>query len=158
MNDGGKAAVKRYVQNHPDWPVERLRNALRAWRVPTAEVRAELARQGIAAKGPSPRADKPTVKTASGRVVTLAAIRERFDVLAAVKRAVAALGDGELIEEADLRERVAGRDATRFRRAVENNAEAVEPLRVRLRLNDGEPRWYWGRPATVAEAAKWRDA
>ena len=158
ISDDKGAAIRRCLKAHPDWDAERLRNALRRWHATTAEIRAASAGGTVPAVPATKAAGKAKTERPAGRVVTLAAIRERFDVLAGIKRELARLGDGELIEEADIRERVSGRDATRFRRAVENNAQAVEPLRTKLRLTEGEARWYWGKPSAVAEAAKWRDA
>lgn len=91
-------------------------------------------------------------------IVTLAKVKEKFDVLTAIKREVGKIGKGQLIPEALMCERTSGRDRNRFRRTVENNADELTPFRVKLRLDDSsEGKWYWGRAEDVAEAVRIRD-
>lgn len=55
-------------------------------------------------------------------------------------------------------ERTAGKDAARFRRAVENTEE-FRAHRVKLKLDPDQPdgAWYWGSKADIEKAVRLRD-
>lgn len=90
----------------------------------------------------------------AGRILTLAQVIEKFDIPAAIRRELAQLPRGQLILEAELCQRTAGSDKQRFRRCVENNADAFRPYRIRLRIDEGDPRWYWGGQIDIEEAQR----
>lgn len=97
------------------------------------------------------------IKTGPAGVVTLEKVKARYDIKSAILRELAKIEPGTLLSEAELCIRAAGTDKNRFRRAVENNTEAFEAHRVRLQVEQGEPRWYWGNAKDVAMAAEIRD-
>jgi hypothetical protein len=101
-----------------------------------------------------PGQEKPVVG-----VITLDAVRARYDIAAAIKRELAKLKPGALILETEMRQRAAGRDANRFRRTVDN-AEEFKANRIKLQLDPdgGEAAWYWGDNSTIAAAIKVRDS
>ena len=141
--------IIRCIERHPGWTDKQVRNSLDI-RIDT--IRA--VRMGL----PAPLAtDHPPASTRPGGIVSLSAIREKLDTRAAILREVAALPADQLIDERELRTRAAGTDANRFRRTVENNGDLFRAYRIKLRLDEGEPRWYWGQTETVAEAQGLRD-
>jgi hypothetical protein len=102
--------------------------------------------------GPLPA---PPAQAPGAGFVTLAQVIEKYDVAAAIRREIAQLPKGRLLLEQELFQRTAGTDRSRFRRTVENNAEAFRPFRIKLRLErDEEPKWYWADPDTIGKAMK----
>jgi len=145
MNDVER--VVRCLSRHPDWADKRIRNSIG---VPIETVRA--VRNGLPIPAPGEQVDpKPT------GTVSLSVVREKLDTRAAILREITALPADQLIDERELRQRAAGRDANRFRRAVENNGDLLRAYRIKLRLDEGDPRWYWGQAETIAEAQRLRD-
>ena len=88
-------------------------------------------------------------------VITLADVRQRFDIPAAIKRELSRLDKGALLPEDELCRLTAGKDRNRFRRALDNNPQLPQSHRIKLRLDDaGEGRFYWGSAADIAEAKR----
>jgi hypothetical protein len=84
-----------------------------------------------------------------------AAVRERFDIAAAIKRELARLGRGKILPEEDLCRLTAGKDRNRFRRALDNNPELAKAHRIKMRLDDGgEGKFFWGGVSEIAEARR----
>ena len=137
------------IAKHPDWDVVRVANSMCISR---EFVRSIMRGEPVAEEG-SPQA----LCRASGAVITLGAVREKLDTRAAIIKEISALPTDELIEDREMRQRACGHDATRFRRTVENNADFFRQYRIKLRLDEGEGRWYWGRAETVAEALRLRE-
>ena len=135
------------IARHPDWNDKRVAKAI-ACRMHEVEA----VRAGNPASEPEPRSTPKAVG-----IVTLDTVREKLDIRAAIHRETLRIRPGQLVEEREMRARTAGNDAARFRRAVENHEDEFAPFRLKLRLTDGEARWWWGRADTVAEAAKIRD-
>ena len=146
--------VKLCIGKHPDWTDRQVSKSLGLLLGAVEEIR----NRGAVAPGETvyeghPKADAPQVG-----LVSLDRIRERYDIKAAILREVGKLGKGKLISENELAERAAGKDRNRFRRAVENGADELGPMRIKLRLDDSsEGKWYWGRAADIAEATRIRD-
>jgi hypothetical protein len=138
--------IKGCVERHPDWDDARVSNAIAGSSV--AAVRLVRAGETV------PAEDKP----APG-VITLDAVRARYDVAAAIRRELDRLKPGALVLEAEMRQRAAGKDANRFRRAVENAPE-FKANRIKLQLDPDvkEGAWYWGTASTIAAAIKVRDS
>lgn len=97
------------------------------------------------------------IKAGSSGVITLEKIKNRFDITAAIMRELEKIEKGTLIVEAEFCQRTAGYDKNRFRRTVENNEETFRPYRVRLKIDDGDPKWFWGAKEDVIEAQRMRD-
>lgn len=87
-------------------------------------------------------------------LVTLDKVRTRYDIRAAILRELAACPRGSLIVERELCKRTAGSDTDRFRRAVETNLAEFKPYRLKMRLDDGDPKWWWGHAEDIAEALR----
>lgn len=88
----------------------------------------------------------------SSGLVSLESLKAKFDTLGAIRRELERLPRGKLMQEADLRQLVVGFDAVRFRRAVENNADALRAYRIKVRTDrDHEGKWFWGHPEDIAE-------
>jgi hypothetical protein len=97
-------------------------------------------------------------KKAEAGTITLAAVRARYDIAAAIREELSRLKPGTLVLEREFCVRTAGKDAARFRRTVENCPE-FRANRVKLRLGEdtGEGAWYWGHQQAVTEAIRLRD-
>jgi hypothetical protein len=150
--------LKRCLAAHPDWAVERIAASIVG--STRAMVRAMQAGESIAPiieEAKKAEAVPPSVALCAG-VISLDAIRSRYDISAAIRRELAKLKPGALITENEMRQRAAGKDASRFRRTWENNEE-FRANRIKLKLNpdDGEGTWYWADGPTVALALKLRD-
>ena len=89
--------------------------------------------------------------------VSLEKIKTKLDIAAAILRELETVPKGTLIAEQELCQRAAGQDRNRFRRAVENGEDTFRTRRVRLKLDEGEARWFWGHAEDIAEALKIRD-
>ena len=141
--------IKAGIARHPERDDRLIAKSIRGSTV--AMVRA--VREGRPVEEP-PAQDKPCVG-----VISLDAIRARYDVAAAIRREIGKLKPGALILENEMRQRAAGKDANRFRRTVENTEE-FKANRVKVQLDpDGrEGLWYWGDASTIAAAIKVRDS
>jgi hypothetical protein len=145
--------IKACLEKHPDWPDERIAAAI-------VGSRREMVR-AIRAGEPLPETVTAIVeeaKKAETGTISLAQVRARYDIAAAIREELAKLKPGALILERELSQRAAGKDAARFRRTVEN-VEEFRANRVKLRLDQdaSEGAWYWGNQSTIAEAVKLRD-
>jgi len=104
--------------------------------------------------GGGPAVSTAPVRPEGAGFVMLAKVIEKYDIAAAIRRELAVLPKGRLILETELCQKTAGTDRNRFRRTVENNAEAFRAYRIKLRLDDGEPKWYWGGMSDIEEATR----
>lgn len=141
--------IKASIARHPDWDDRKVSKSVRG---ATVEM-ARAVREGQPLPEP-PAEDRPAVG-----VVTLDAVRARYDIAAAIRRELGKLRPGVLVVESEMRVRAAGKDANRFRRAVEN-CDEFKAHRIKLQLDPegAEACWYWGDSSTVAAAAKVRDS
>jgi hypothetical protein len=137
------------LAKHQDWPDERIAAAI-------VGSRKEMVRIMRAGGSVAPIIEE--AKKAEAGTITLAAVRARYDIAAAIREELVRLKPGALVLEREFSLRVAGKDMARFRRTVENCPE-FRANRVKLRLDQdaGDGSWYWGSSATVAEAIKLRD-
>jgi hypothetical protein len=137
------------LTKHPDWTDERIAAAIVGSR--REMVRAMRSGQSIA-----PIIEE--AKKAEAGTITLAAVRARYDIAAAIREELARLKPGVLILERELCQRAADKDATRFRRAVENTEEfKAHRAKFQLEKDSSEGYFYWGTRETIAEAVKERD-
>lgn len=142
------------LQRHPDWDTARVAKSCAA-----RHGDVDAVRRGEQVSDPGTAEQFPTRQPATAPAgISLAAVREKLDVAAMIRREVSKIPGGQLIPEDEMCRLTAGRDRNRFRRAVENNADVFRPHRVRLRLDDSsDGKWYWGRAADITEAARIRD-
>jgi hypothetical protein len=141
--------LRACLAKHPDWEDKRITAAIRgATYAIVAAVRAGAPVAPIIEEA----------KKAEAGTISLDAVRARYDVAAAIREELARLKPGVLVLEREFSIRAAGKDASRFRRTVENCPE-FRANRVKLRLDQdaGEGAWYWGQQQTVTEAVKLRD-
>jgi hypothetical protein len=141
--------IKCCIARHPAWPAERVNNSIAGSNI--TMVRA------IMAGGTVPVESTTVPKSESSAYVSLDKIRARYDIAAAIDRELLKLPRGKLISEAEFCQRVAGYDKNRFRRSVENNDAKYSRHRVKLRLDEGDPKWFWGHQDDIAEAQGIRD-
>jgi hypothetical protein len=142
--------IKAGIARHPERDNRLIAKAVRGATV--AMVAAVRAGQPL----PEPATPEAVVPCAG--VISLDAIRARYDIAAAIRRELAKLKPGALITENEMRLRAAGKDASRFRRTWENNEEfRANRIKLKLDPDDGEGTWYWGDASTVAAALKLRD-
>lgn len=100
---------------------------------------------------------KPEAQLTSGGTVSLDKVRSRYDTVALIVREIQAIPAGELMPERELCRRSVGTDACRFRRTVENNMDRFREHRVKLKLDEGEPKWFYGQTQDVKAAEAMRD-
>lgn len=149
--------IRRCIAKHPDWTWKRIACATGGRK---ASVEAILRGEPVPCVTPAPVISKDAAPaTPPGMAcISLAAVREKLDVAAMIRREVSKIPGGQLIPEDEMCRLTAGRDRNRFRRAVENNADVFRPHRVRLRLDEStDGKWYWGRRDDIAEAMRIRD-
>lgn len=164
--------IKNCLERHPDWDDKRIAKSTGARRDDVAAVRrgeglpvretivplriSDEQSAEIREKVRTWKADHPA--PGSTPCITLAAVREKLDVAAMIRRELGKVGKGQLLPEEEICRLTAGRDRNRFRRAVENNADEFRAHRIRLRLDEStDGKWYWGRKDDVAEALRIRD-
>jgi len=136
--------VERCIKRHPDWTAPRIANSIGC---SILLVRARMIGEAL---------PKGTEKKTG--LISLTKVMERYDIKAAILKALATIPREQLVVEADLCQRAAGTDRNRFRRTVENNNEVFKVLRIKLKLeNGGEGKWYWGHPDDIAEAHRIRE-
>jgi len=141
--------IKAAIARHPDWDDGKIANyGVKGVRV--FQVKAVRAGEPIPAK--VEEAPKDSVG-----FVSLERIIQKFDIRSAILRELGTIPKDKLISEVELCQRAAGTDKNRFRRTVENNEAEFRPLRIRLKLDEGEPKWYWGEKTTVEAAQRIRD-
>lgn len=150
--------IRRCIASHPDWDDRRVASAIRGTSKAVATVRSG---GNLPPWAPAPEEkrsviDKPKQDSIS---ISLDQVRKRFDIVTAIRHELEKVRAGVLIPEREMALRAAGKDYTRFRRAVENNAEEFRRNRVKLKLDPdgGEATWYWGSAEDVAEAIRLRD-
>lgn len=141
--------IKACIARHPDWDADRVNNSIAGSNM--AMIRA------IMAGGAVPVESTTVLKPESSAYVSLDKIRARYDIAAAIEKELLKLPGGKLILESEFCQRVAGYDKNRFRRCVENNEERYAHRRVKLRLDDGDPKWFWGNREDVEAAQRMRD-
>ncbi len=142
------------LQRHPDWDTARVAKSCAARH---GDVDAVRRGEQVSDPGTAERFLKREPATAPAGI-SLAAVKERFDIAAAIARVLREIKHGTLLPEDELCRLTAGRDRTRFRRAVENNPELSRAHRVRLRLDDStDGKYYWGHESDIAEAVRLRD-
>jgi len=136
--------IRRCAGRHPDWP---------AWRIAktVGTTKAEVDRVLEGKENVTPPVSPENC------YVSIEKIRMKYDIKSAIYRELSNIPRGKLISEAELCFRTAGTDRARFRRVVENNEEEFRRFRIKLRLDDGEPKWFWGHPDDIAEAIRIRD-
>ena len=141
--------LKACLERHPEWDDNRIAAAI----VGSSRAMVKAMRAGEPVEAIAAEAAK-----AETGVISLAQVRARYDIAAAIREELARLKPGALVLEREFCQRTAGKDAARFRRTVEN-IEEFKANRVKLRLDQdaGEGAWYWGSAADVAQAIKLRD-
>lgn len=147
--------IRRCIDSHPDWDANRIASAVRG--STRVAIRAVMNGLPIPEK-PEPPAAKAVERSDAG-TVDLSAVRKRYDIAAAIRFELSQMKPGSLILEREMCSRTAGRDASRFRRTVENGIDEFRSNRVKLRLDPDQPdgSWYWGRREDIAEALRLRD-
>jgi hypothetical protein len=152
--------IKMSMERHPDWTDERLASAIRG--ATRAAVR--IVRSGAPAAaengGANNNVSTEERRSPSTGIISLEIVRKRYDIVAAIQRELERLPVGKIIPERELSMRTVGKDAARFRRAVENNAALFKKNRVKLKLNfdttaDGQ--WWWGCVSDIDEVLHLRD-
>ena len=131
--------IKRCLERHPDWSNPRIAKSTGARHDAIEAVRRGEQPPPVPASVPLP----PNTSTPPASV-SLAAVRERFDIAAAITRALSTVKRGTLLPEEELCRMTAGRDRNRFRRAVDNHPDLARAHRVKLRLDDAtDGKYYW---------------
>jgi hypothetical protein len=141
--------IKSCIARHPDWTAERVNNSIAGSTITMVRV--------IKAGGAVPVESTVVLKPESSAYVSLDKIRARYDIAAAIDRELLKLPHGKLISESEFCQRVSGYDKNRFRRSVENNEQKYSVHRVKLRLDEGDAKWFWGNREDVEAAQRMRD-
>jgi hypothetical protein len=145
--------IKRCIERHPDWTDMRIANT-----VSTSIGNIRAAREGRPLVVPIPNAVTPNPAPPSDSgLITLDKVLQRYDIRSAIIRELALIPKSKLISEVELCQRAVGTDKNRFRRTVENNEAEFRPFRIRLKLDEGEARWYWSDKETIEAAQRMRD-
>ncbi|MCK9601842.1 MAG: hypothetical protein M0R06_22550 [Sphaerochaeta sp.] len=146
------ARIKKCLQRHPEWENRRVAKSTGAT---FGEI--EAVRRGTSPA--PPRSDSPIAPPVPGpAAISLARVKERFDIAAAITRALSTVKRGTLLPEEELCRMTAGRDRNRFRRAVDNHPDLARAHRVKLRLDDAtDGKYYWGHSEDIQEALRLRD-
>lgn len=148
--------IRGCIERHPDWDNVRIANS-----IGTRTRNIVAFREGKPLTVPVDIPIVPatnSVPAPESGLVSLEKVIQRYDFRAAIYRELAVIPQGKLISEAELCQRVAGTDKSRFNRCRENNEAEFRPLRIKLRLDDSsEGRWYWGAALDIAEAQRIRD-
>jgi hypothetical protein len=137
--------IKACLGKHPEWEDGRVCNSIRGTKI-------EMVR--------AVREGRPLAETVPDTgTIDFAKVRERYDIAAAIRAELAKLKPGTIIPERELCQRAAAKDNARFRRAVGNNADEFRKNRIKLALKDDPPegRFYWGSAKDVQEATRLRD-
>ena len=143
--------IRGCIERHPDWDTKRISNSTGGSK---ADVEAVRRGESIA-----PRSESPFAPPVPGpAAISLARVKERFDIAAAITRALSTVKRGTLLPEEELCRMTAGRDRNRFRRAVDNHPDLARAHRVKLRLDDAtDGKYYWGHSEDIQEALRLRD-
>jgi hypothetical protein len=139
--------IKGCLSRHTDWTSKRIAKSMR----PSPSVAFVNEMRGGSSSGKPGREFISKVPT----VITLADVRQRFDIPAAIKRELSRLDRGALLPEDELCRLTAGKDRNRFRRALDNNPQLPQQHRIKLRLDDsGDGKFFWGSATDIAEAKR----
>jgi hypothetical protein len=84
--------------------------------------------------------------------VSLSQLEKRYDVKSAIESVLSTLPPERLIQESDMAQRAAGGDRNRFRWFLDTHLDAFKDNRIKLRLDGGPSRWYWGTVDTIKKA------
>jgi len=145
--------IKNCLARHPEWDDIRVANS-----VNTRIGNVRAVREGRSLAIPDPTAIIPNpVPPAESGLISLEKVIQKYDIRSAILRELAQIPKGKLIPEAELCQRAAGTDKNRFRRTVENNEAEFRPLRILLKLDEGEKRWYWADKETTDACQRMRD-
>jgi hypothetical protein len=100
----------------------------------------------------------PQTSPSGAGVIDLAQVRRHYDVLSKILQEIKGIPPGKLLAESELCQRVVGSDRNRFRKAVENNLDALKAYRVKLKLEEGtDGKIFWGNLSDIAAALNMRD-
>lgn len=141
-----KDLVERCLNKHPDWTLRRISNATGCSvvvireaieKLGLGESRDVIIQQRIYNTEPS---------------VSLSQLEKRYDIRAAIKVALGNLPEGRLILESEMSQRVVGDERNRFRWFLDTNLAEYQDYRIKLRLDGGPARWYWGTKDTIKKA------
>jgi hypothetical protein len=135
------------IAKHPDWPDKRIANALVGAHIPDIEA--------VRAGNPLPG---PQTSPSGTGLIDLAQVRRHYDVFSKILQEIKNIPAGKLLAESELCQRVVGSDRNRFRKACENNLDALKVYRVKLKIEEGtEGKYFWGSQADIIVAARMRD-
>jgi hypothetical protein len=147
--------IRRCIERHPDWGDVRIANSIGCRRPLIQAFREGKSLSAIPDLPPPVPAQIPPMPESG--LISLDKVLQRYDIRAAILRELALVPKGKLLSEVELCQRAAGTDKNRFRRTVENNEAEFRPLRIRLKLDEGEAKWYWAGRETIEAAQRIRD-
>ena len=147
--------IRHCIERHPDWDNVRMANS-----IGTRTRNIVAFREGkpltVPVYIPIASTANPTSIVESG-LISIDKVLQRYDIRAAIFRELALIPKGKLLSEVELCQRAAGTDKYRFRRAIENNEAELRPFRIRLKLDEGEAKWFWADRETIEAAQRIRD-
>lgn len=148
--------IRAAIERHPGHEDRAIANSIRG--ATLAAVR--IVRAGGDAPEPELMTPHPAAGPSEAGTITLDAVAARYDTAASIRAYVSGLRKGVLKLEREVCQQTAGKDAGRFRRAVENNSDEFKAYRIRLKLDQDQPEgsWYWGSRETIAQAVRLRDS
>ncbi len=149
--------IKRCLSRHVEWEDVRTAKSVGCRVADVRRVReATDSVPFIPDKAKAKASPEPISETAPG-LISLATVREKYDVASAIEKAVLGIPKGKLISDSEMCARVCGSDRARYRRCLDNFAARLNPFRIKLKLDDGEPKYYWGRRSDIQEASRLRE-
>jgi hypothetical protein len=86
--------------------------------------------------------------------VSIKDIRAKYDTRSAILEKMKVIPRGEFLPESEFSALVSGSDRGRFRRCVDLYSSEFSSYRIKMKLTEGEPKWYWGHPDDIIEARK----
>jgi len=147
--------IRGCIERHPDWDNVRMAKSI-GTRIGNIVAFREGKPLTVRVDIPIASTANPTPVVESG-LISIDKVLQRYDVRAAIFRELALIPKGKLLSEVELCQRAAGTDKNRFRRTVENNETEFRSLRIRLKLDEGEPKWFWADKETIESAQRIRD-
>ncbi len=90
-------------------------------------------------------------------LVDLNKVYEFYSVEEAIMRGIDNIPEGKLILETEFIKVICRKDFCKFHRFVSSNEEKFGKYRIKLKLDFGDSKWYWGKENTVLEAKRIRD-
>ena len=87
-------------------------------------------------------------------LVDIGKVRERYDIDDAILRGVNEIPEGKLILETEFIRLVCHQNYVTFHRYINSNESKFSKYRLKLKLDYGDPKWYWGRESTIKEAKR----